>query len=122
MKKDNHLSDVQLREWLRSGDPASEATPDAPAFDRIRRRMLLEIPTRRRLVTRRAFATALAMAVAFAWLSRVDQPQPDPMRRVAPTPTSEDQQTGPVRHSRQIQFVTARGTRVFWTLDEDLNP
>ena len=120
MNSDNRVSEVRLREWLHRGDPASEATPDASAFERIRRRMLLERLTRRRFVPRRAWATALAMAALFAWLSTVDLPQRD-VQRAALTPSNAEPRTANGRRARQIQFVTARGMRVFWTLDPDFD-
>ena len=121
MKGDNRMSDAQLREWLRRGDPGSETTPDASAFDRIRRQMVLEIPTPRPRILRRSWATALALTALFVLLSRLDLQEPTPTQRATPTPTVEGAQIAPTRQARQIQFVTARGMRVFWTLDQDLD-
>jgi hypothetical protein len=110
---DRRWTDGELRQWLRRGDPAAEPhPPEAAALERIRSRMAAELrrsPERR---PRLSWALASALAVALVLLAHREADRL-PAAPAAPHPTPG------LRPARQVHLVTAKGMRVFWTLDPD---
>ena len=108
-------TDERLRRWLRRGDPAAEELPpDAAAMGRIRARMLAEMRPASGRQPRLSWAAAAALAIALLLLGHRETVRLPWRGRV---PEAAVSVAAPV--ARQIHFVTAKGTRVYWTLDPD---
>jgi hypothetical protein len=111
-----------LREKLTAGDPvASEPPADEREVQRIRGVMLDEATGRRprhrheRLIWMATGAVAVAVTIA----ALVRQPGP-PLDGTA-TPLAVWEETRSVATRRQLQFVTAGGTRIIWIFNEGLD-
>jgi len=114
-------ADRRLRDLLRGHDPADRFPP--PPAERVaamRRRILAETATadRRRdpwwLVAALA-VLALALALGPLWWSRAIPAATESDRFEAAPATHE------IRATREIQYVTQRGTLVVWILDPKFN-
>ena len=109
-----NLHDGDLRAWLRAGDPAGDDPGLNPEqATRIRQRAVAatsESQIGRPLLP----LAALAAAAALAWLLLL------PHESIPPNPPGTmSPQASDTSERRQIQFTTARGTRIVWTLDPD---
>ena len=108
--------DEDLSAWLRAGDPVrGDPGLDPELATRIRQRAVAATSDSRSgtaLLPLAAFAAAAALAGLLLL----------PHEAVAPGssgPTST--QASDTSERRQIQFTTARGTRIVWTLDPDFD-
>jgi hypothetical protein len=106
-----------LRDLLKGGDPVAregELSPDEAA--RIRTRLRSALASRPRVGHWFFAVMTVAMVLLAAggtWIAQRSQPMAPGADVRAPGPGVQADE--PAR-TRQVQFVTAGGTRVFWTL------
>jgi hypothetical protein len=104
-----------IRSMLREGDPIAREGDLSPADSRNMRKRLqsaaaLPPPARQRSLAPLAGALVL-LTTGAVWIAHRAVPQP-PAHAFALQPVVGEQEPVGVR---QLQFVTAGGTRVFWT-------
>lgn len=108
-----------LRHWLESDDPLKSEAPLSDAeVQRMRRAVIAARPETRASASLRWagwLAAPVAVAVLAAIGSYVDRSQDSPAP-VLDGPPSADL---PVTTPRQLQFVTAGGTRIIWIFNPD---
>ncbi len=105
-----------LRSLLRDGDPIAregELSPDEAA--RIRQQLRSELAKSQR-VARPVFAVLTAAMILLAVGAALIARRPVSLNPVPVEATDPALQGGNSEASRQLQFVTPGGTRVFWTL------